>query len=138
VIVENDKIKVSQRAAESPRGAGDHRTSADIPAFRDDRFAHAHDVLLERRPRTTPLRQPPRPRCVTVFLGQENAKKTLEAGVTAVRGFEPRPGGADIAMRDLINMGAMIGRECLCRSGLRSYANPSWSNGSGGGSRETS
>jgi len=45
---------------------------------------------------------------VTVFLAQENARKTLEAGVTTVRDL-----GAseymDIAMRDLINRGAMLG-----------------------------
>ena len=51
---------------------------------------------------------------VTVFLVQENAKKTFEAGVTTIRDLNT-PGGADIAMRDLINMGAMIGP--------RSYAN---------------
>lgn len=45
---------------------------------------------------------------VTVFLAQENARKTLESGVTSVRDL-----GAseyrDIAMRDLINKGAMLG-----------------------------
>jgi imidazolonepropionase-like amidohydrolase len=45
---------------------------------------------------------------VTVFLAQENARKTLEAGVTTVRDL-----GSflhmDIAMRDLINRGAMAG-----------------------------
>src|SRR5207302_9038337 len=45
---------------------------------------------------------------VTVYLAQENARRTLEAGVTTVRDL-----GAseymDIAMRDLINRGAMIG-----------------------------
>ncbi len=45
---------------------------------------------------------------VTVFLAQENARRTLETGVTTVRdlgSFEY----ADIAMRDLINRGAMAG-----------------------------
>lgn len=50
---------------------------------------------------------------VTVFLAQENARKTLEAGVTTVRdcgAFDPNTCvRMDIAMRDLINRGAMVG-----------------------------
>ncbi|MGZ7039657.1 MAG: metal-dependent hydrolase family protein, partial [Thermoanaerobaculia bacterium] len=49
---------------------------------------------------------------VTVFLAQENARKTLESGVTTVRDL----GGweyTDIAMRDLINRGAMTGPRML-------------------------
>jgi imidazolonepropionase-like amidohydrolase len=68
---------------------------------------------------TDPRRQPPRHVAVTVFLSQANAIKTLEAGVTTVRdltGFD----GADIAMRDLINMGAMVGpRMFVSGPGLR-------------------
>jgi hypothetical protein len=45
---------------------------------------------------------------VTVFLSQANAIKTLEAGVTTVRDLTGID-GADIAMRALINMGAMGG-----------------------------
>jgi imidazolonepropionase-like amidohydrolase len=45
---------------------------------------------------------------VTVFLAQENARKTLETGVTTVRNLNA-PGDTDMAMRDLIAMGAMIG-----------------------------
>ena len=56
-----------------------------------------------------------------VFLSQANAIKTLEAGVTTVRdltGFD----GADIAMRDLINMGAMVGpRMFVSGPGLRNW-----------------
>jgi imidazolonepropionase-like amidohydrolase len=56
---------------------------------------------------------------VTVFLSQANAIKTLETGVTTVRdltGFD----GADVAMRDLINMGAMVGpRMFVSGPGLR-------------------
>src|SRR5580704_4206424 len=68
---------------------------------------------------TDPRNQPPRHAAVTVFLSQANAIKTLEAGVTTVRdltGFD----GADIAMRDLINMGAMVGpRMFVSGPGLR-------------------
>lgn len=58
-----------------------------------------------------------------MFLAQQNARKTLEAGVTTVRDLNA-PGGADIAMRDLINMGAMLGpRMFVSGAGLSSYAN---------------
>jgi imidazolonepropionase-like amidohydrolase len=61
---------------------------------------------------------------VTVFLAQENARKTLEAGVTTVRDL----GAAhynDIAMRDLINRGAMLGpRMFVSGYGLHVTAEP--------------
>jgi imidazolonepropionase-like amidohydrolase len=43
-----------------------------------------------------------------VFLAQENARRTLQAGVTTVRDLGANDWD-DIAMRDLINRGAMIG-----------------------------
>jgi imidazolonepropionase-like amidohydrolase len=43
-----------------------------------------------------------------VFLAQENARKTLETGVTTVRDLGAQ-NYADIAMRDLINLGQMKG-----------------------------
>jgi len=43
-----------------------------------------------------------------VFLSQENARKTLETGVTTVRNLGAAD-YADIAMRDLINNGLMVG-----------------------------
>jgi imidazolonepropionase-like amidohydrolase len=45
---------------------------------------------------------------VTVYLGQENARKALESGVTTVRDLGSY-NYLDIAMRDLINRGAMVG-----------------------------
>jgi len=55
---------------------------------------------------------------VTVFLAQENARKTLEAGVTTVRDLGSRE-YTDIAMRNLINRGAMVGpRMFVAGSGL--------------------
>jgi imidazolonepropionase-like amidohydrolase len=44
----------------------------------------------------------------TVYLSQDNAKKTLETGVTTVRNLGASD-FADIAMRDLINTGMMVG-----------------------------
>src|SRR5258706_55288 len=43
-----------------------------------------------------------------VFLSQDNARKTLETGVTTVRNLGAAD-YADIAMRDLINSGQMVG-----------------------------
>jgi len=43
-----------------------------------------------------------------MFLAQENARKTLETGVTTVRNLHAAE-YTDVAMRDLINMGAMTG-----------------------------
>jgi imidazolonepropionase-like amidohydrolase len=45
---------------------------------------------------------------VRVFLAQENARKSLEAGFTSVRDLGAQD-YADVAMRDLINRGAMVG-----------------------------
>jgi len=44
----------------------------------------------------------------TVFLAQDNAKRTLHAGVTTVRELGASE-YTDIAMRNLINSGAMVG-----------------------------
>ena len=51
---------------------------------------------------------------VTVFLAQENARKTLEAGVTTVRDLGSRE-YTDIAMRNLINRGCHGWAPYVCR-----------------------
>ncbi len=98
-----------------------HRVATDAVVIVENDKVHTY--YWNGVPGTTPLRQPPRHVAVTVFLAQENAKRTLEAGVTAVRDLNAS-GGADIAMRDLISLGAMIGpRMFVSGAGLRSYAN---------------
>jgi imidazolonepropionase-like amidohydrolase len=79
---------------------------------------HTHMTYYwDREPGTRPLGQS-RMAAVTVFLAQENARKTLEAGVTTVRDLGSSE-YTDIAMRDLINRGAMIGpRMFVCGYGL--------------------
>jgi len=57
---------------------------------------------------TRPLNQPRRPAGVTTVLAAENARKTLETGVTTVRDLGAS-GEVDYAMRDLINAGKMLG-----------------------------
>ncbi len=61
---------------------------------------------------------------VTVFLAQENARRTLESGVTTVRDLGSWE-STDIAMRDLINRGAMIGpRMFVAANGLHISNSP--------------
>jgi len=57
---------------------------------------------------TRPLNQPRRPAGVTTVLAAENARRTLATGVTTVRDLGAS-GDVDYAMRDLINMGKMVG-----------------------------
>jgi imidazolonepropionase-like amidohydrolase len=57
---------------------------------------------------TRPLNQPRRPAGVTTVLAADNARRTLETGVTTVRDLGAS-GDVDYAMRDLINAGRMIG-----------------------------
>src|SRR5215471_19434522 len=119
VVIENDKIQSVATNAPVPAGAEliDLSRYTGIPGMID---VHTHMTYYwDRASGPDPRRQPPRHVAVTVFLAQANAMKTLEAGVTTVRdlnGFD----GADTAMRDLINMGAMIGpRMFVSGPGLR-------------------
>jgi imidazolonepropionase-like amidohydrolase len=122
VVVENDKIASVTANGRIPAGAEaiDLSRYTGIPGMID---SHTHMTFYwDPQSGTNPLAQPPRHVAVTVFLAQANAKKTLEAGVTTVRdltGFD----GADIAMRDLINMGAMPGpRMFVSGTGIRDNA----------------
>jgi imidazolonepropionase-like amidohydrolase len=63
-----------------------------------------------------------------VYMAQENARKTLEAGVTSVRDLGSSD-YADITMRDLINRGAMVGpRMFVAGCGLSVTSEPYRSN----------
>ena len=56
-------------------------------------------------------------------VSQENGMKALETGGAAIRDLNAN-GGADIALRDLINTGKLIGsRLFVSGSGFRSYKN---------------
>lgn len=90
---------------EVPPGAVDLVRYTALPGLID---LHTHMTYFwDRKPGTRPLGQRRRP-AVTVFLAQENARRTLETGVTTVRDLGAS-GDTDYAMRDLIAMGAMIG-----------------------------
>ncbi len=110
VVVEGDRIKsVGAGDAAVPAGALviDLRRFTGMPGMID---AHTHMTFYwDRTPGTRPWAQlAERPATETVFLAQENARRTLESGVTTVRDLGASD-YADIAMRNLINRGAMVG-----------------------------
>jgi imidazolonepropionase-like amidohydrolase len=83
----------------------DLRRFTGLPGLID---LHTHITYYwDGKPGTRPLGQRRRP-AVTVFLAQENARRTLETGVTTVRDLAAS-NESDFAMRDLIAMGAMVG-----------------------------
>jgi imidazolonepropionase-like amidohydrolase len=110
VVVQADRItSVGSGASAIPAGAQliDLRPLTGIPGLID---VHTHMTYYwDQKPGTQPWSQQGRRRSAeTVFLAQENARKTLEAGVTTVRDLGASEYG-DIVMRDLINRGAMNG-----------------------------
>jgi len=107
VIVEDDRVRsVTSGNASIPSGAEviDLSRYTGVPGLID---AHTH-ITYYWDGITIPRYEPPRHSAVTAFLAQENAQKALEAGVTTIRNLNS-PDGTDLAMRDLINMGKMIG-----------------------------
>jgi imidazolonepropionase-like amidohydrolase len=106
VTVEGDRIvSVSDRQKRLPAGAADMRTFTALPGLID---LHTHITYYwDRAPGTTPFTQNLRP-AVAVFLARENARLTLETGVTTIRDLGASA-DKDFAMRDLVSMGAMPG-----------------------------
>jgi imidazolonepropionase-like amidohydrolase len=110
VIVEGDRIRgVTTDASAIPSGAEviDLSKYTGLPGLID---VHTHMTMYtDETPGEPMLKQVANnPPAVEVFLARKGAMRTLEAGVTTVRDL-----GADqymdIAMRDLINRGEMIG-----------------------------
>ena len=102
-------VSVGTGATAVPRGARviDLRRYTGIPGMID---VHTHITYYwDGTPGTDPWQQSGRRRSqVTVFLAQENARKTLETGVTTIRDLGASE-YSDLAIRDLINRGAMPG-----------------------------
>lgn len=107
VVVENDRI-VSVSSGPPPAGAEviDLGPLTLVPGLID---VHTHITYYwDGAPGTRPLGQPHRPAGVTTVLAFENARRTLEAGVTTIRDLGAQ-NEIDYAMRDLVNMGRMVG-----------------------------
>lgn len=130
VVVEDGKIaSVGTSLPALPKGAEeiDLRHLTGIPGLID---AHTHlTFVYDPSTEVSPLKQPARLPQVEVFLAQENARKTLETGVTTVRDLGASD-LSDVALRDLINRGLIVGpRMFVCGHGLalrKEGATPAW------------
>ena len=127
VVVEGERItSVGSGDAAVPAGASvlDLRRYTAVPGLVD---AHTHMTFYwDRTPGTRPFAQlGSLGAAVTVFLAQENARRTLESGVTTVRDLGSWE-YTDVAMRDLIRRGAMTGpRMFVAGYGLQVTSSPS-------------
>lgn len=97
IAVEGDKIR-SVGACSGP--SMDLSRYTAIPGLID---VHTHLTYILDNPVNPSARS-----AAAVFLSQDNAKKTLETGVTTVRNLGAQD-YQDIAMRDLIGKGLMVG-----------------------------
>jgi imidazolonepropionase-like amidohydrolase len=126
VVIRDDRIVgVGDADSAIPPGAEviDLGRYTGIPGLID---VHTHMTFhWDGAPGTRPWQQlARRTTAVNVFLAQENARKTLESGVTTVRDLGASE-YADIAMRDLINRGAMLGpRMFVAGYGLQITSQP--------------
>lgn len=126
VVIDGNRIRaVGQGDGAVPAGARviDLRPAVGLPGLVD---VHTHLTFVwDRTPGTTPwsrlgaLSTP-----VLVYLARENALKTLQSGVTTVRDLGAVDYG-DIALRTLINSGAMVGpRMFVAGAGLHISDSP--------------
>jgi imidazolonepropionase-like amidohydrolase len=104
IVVANGKIaSIGQTAGDASSDAVDMRQYTAIPGLIDV-HTHMTYVLSTNMNRLTQTGRA----AATVYMSQDNARKTLETGVTTVRNLGAQE-YEDIAMRDLINAGLMVG-----------------------------
>jgi imidazolonepropionase-like amidohydrolase len=123
VVIDGDRItSVGSGSSAVPAGAQviDLRKYTGIPGLID---LHTHITYYwDRKPGTRP-RGVQRLPAVTVYLAQDNARRTLETGVTTIRDLNAG-NDMDLAMRELVASGAMIGpRMFVSGPGLSSRPN---------------
>ena len=126
VIIDNGKIRVvTTDASAIPLGAEtiDLSKYTGLPGLID---VHTHMTFYtDETPGVPLLKQMASPiPAIEVFLARKGAMRTLETGVTTVRDLGSDQ-YMDIAMRDLINRGEMVGpRMFVCGYGLYITATP--------------
>jgi imidazolonepropionase-like amidohydrolase len=125
ITVEGDRIRSVGTCTGTPVDLSRYTA---IPGMID---AHTHMTYVWQNPVTQAGRS-----AAVVYLAQENARKTLAAGVTTVRDLGSA-GYSDIAMRDLIQQGRMIGpRMFVAGYGLSIPRGPNRSPGTADGPEE--
>ncbi|MFC7671214.1 amidohydrolase family protein [Hymenobacter humi] len=127
VLVRGDRIvQVGPEQDVAIPAAAEHRDLRAYTAIPGLIDAHTHmSFYWDRAPGSNPWGQlGTLGSGVTVFLAQENARKTLETGVTTVRDLGSFD-NMDLALRDLINRGAMPGpRMLVAGNGLHVSSSP--------------
>jgi imidazolonepropionase-like amidohydrolase len=122
IVVRGDQVvSVGTGDGAIPAGARvvDLRPLTAIPGLID---AHTH-MTYYRDPVLTPRGPSPRGRDSVVIMSARNAMATLQTGVTTVRDLGAG-GGADLALRDSINKGVIVGpRMFVAGQGLSKRAN---------------
>ena len=127
VVIDGEKVRAVGPASRTPIPSGadevDLSRYTGVPGLID---VHTHlTYSWDGKAGTNQWQElSERPTAATVFLAQGNARRTLEAGVTTVRDLGSWD-YMDIAMRDLIKSGAMVGpRMFVCGHGLHPTAQP--------------
>jgi imidazolonepropionase-like amidohydrolase len=108
VVVSGGRITAVGAQVSVPKEAAelDLRRYTALPGLID---LHTHVTYhWDRAPGTTPLKQGRRTPEETAKVAAENARRTLESGVTTIRDLGAQ-GGADLLMRDRVEAGTLVG-----------------------------